>query len=179
MDQKNKKILLLPLAIIGFVVLVACNKQYKPVKQQIQVKNNQGIYAPMIRLAQTIDYPQSKRALKKQIMIHNDQHNKKREKSLFGAQYQDLPFIQYKSLLDREVKQLERKLRKLRKKKTQNYRQENEIRALIAQLTNLNHIIITSDEYYQEKLKLAEQKSGLSGIFNFGLGSLARKVIPI
>jgi hypothetical protein len=181
---KKTRVLLLP-TIIGLVMLSGCNKQPLPSNSKTPVSKKQGIYAQiennyasMTKLAETIDCSSSKQELKKQIMIHNDQHNKKRSKSMFGAQYQDLPFVQYKNILDKQIKQLERSLKKLLKKRTHEKEQENEIRTLITQLENLNQVIVTSDEYRQEKLKLAE-KSSSWGIFNFGLGSLVRKIIPV
>ncbi len=183
MIQRKKQATVLSL-IVGLVLLSICSKK-QPAKQISGKKQTictqiENTYAPMIKVTETINHPQSKQELKKHIMIHNDMHNKKRNKSLFGAQYQDLPFVQYKTLLDKRVRQLHRSLRKLRKKRNeQNKRGEGEIEGLITQLEDLNRVVITSEEYRQEKLALAGQKGSPWGIVKFGLGSLVRKLIPV
>jgi len=171
--------------IVGLVLLSACNKKQIPVqridkeeKKQALYTNLEETYAPMIKLAQAINYPSNKQEFNNQIMLHNDLHNKKKSKNLFGAPYQDLPFVQYKNLLDKRIKQLQRYIRKLRKKKNnQDKNYENKITKLISQLEDLNRVTITSEEYRQEKLKLADKKSGSWGILSF-VGSLVSKVIP-
>ncbi len=184
MMQRKQQAIVVPL-IVGLLLLFFCTKKQTPVpkpdkKDQTIYTQMQETYAPMIKLTETINHPQSKKELKEHIMIYNDMYNKKRNKNLFGNPYQDLPFIQYKNLLDKRVKQLQRYLRKLRKKRNeQNKRHEGEIEGLILQLEHLNQTIITAEEYRQEKLTLAGQKGSPWGIVKFGLGSLVRKFIPV
>lgn len=152
-------------------------KKNPTIYTQIQEK-----YGPMIKLIDTIDHPITKREFKKYIMLYNDAYNKKKNNSLFGTPYQDLPFIQCKNLLDKHMKKLQRHQRKLRtKRKDKEYnRHEHEIQTLISQLDQLNRAIITSEEYRQEKLKRTDQtNSGPWNILKFSLGSLMYKFMPV
>jgi len=171
----------------GLALLSTCIRKQipdcKPIKKsqtictQIQQK-----YDPMIKLIDTIEHPISKQEFKKHIMLYNDAYNKKKNNSLFGAPYQDLPFMQCKNLIDKYMKKLQRYLRKLRKKTDAKEcnRHEREVQTLIVQLEQLNRAIITSEEYRQEKLRRADQKnSGPWNILTFSFGSLMRKFIPI
>ncbi len=139
-------------------------------------------YGPMIKLIDTIDHPISKQEFKKHIMLYNDAYNKKKNKSLFGAPYQHLPFTQCKNLLDKQMKKLQRYLRKLRKKtNNKEYNKcEREVQTLTIQLEQLDRAIITSEEYRQEKLKQADQSNnGPWNILKLGLGSLIGRFIPV
>jgi len=150
-------------------------------KDQTICSQMQKKYSPMIKLIDTIDHPISKKEFKKQIMLYNDAYNKKKNKSLFGANHQDLPFMQCKNLLDKCIKKLQRYLCKLQKKKNKKEynRFEPEVQTLIVQLEQLNRAIITSEEYRQEKLQHADQKNnGPWSILTFGFGALIRKFIP-
>ena len=185
---QGKQLSLLLLLIMGGLVLLSAHirkktPDCKPIKKDQTIYTQiQEQYDPMIKLIDTIDHPISKQEFKKQIMLYNDAYNKKKNKTLFGALYQDLPFMQCKNLLDKHMKKLQRYLRKLRKKRNNKEynRREYEIQTLIVQLEQLNRTIIISEEYRQEKLKRAGQKiSGPWGILTLGFGSLIRKFIPI
>ena len=183
----QKKQLPLLLLMEGLAFLLAHIKKetpdYKPLqKNQTIYTQIQEKYSPMIKLVDTIDHPISKQKFKKHIMLYNDAYNKKKNKNLFGAPYQHLPFMQCKNLLDKQIKTLQRYLRKLRKKTDdQEYnKNEPEIQTLIVQLEQLNRAIITSEEYRQEKLKRADQKSsGSWNILKFAFGSLMGRFIPV
>ncbi len=156
MTQRKQPLLLL--FIGGLLFLTGCIK--KQATESKSLKRNQTIYkhiqethSPIIKLADTINLPRNQQKLKEHIMIHNEDAYS----LVSNDPYQDLAFIQYKILIDRHIKQLQRYLDKLRKKSDEKYyAREHEVQTLIAQLEQLKQAIIISEEYRQEKLKLAE-----------------------
>ncbi len=125
------------------------NKQLKVnhlKKNQTIYKHIQKTHSPIIKLADTINRPRSKQKLKEHIMIHNEDAYS----LVSNDSYQDLAFMQYKILIDRHIKQLQRYLDKLRKKTGEKYyTREHEVQTLIGQLKQLKQAIIISEEYRQ------------------------------
>jgi len=187
MIQEKQLSLLLLLTMGGLALLSAHIRKQTPdcksfKKDQTIYTQVQKKYSPMIKLIDTIDHPITRQEFKKHIMLYNDAYNKKKNNSLFGAPYQDLPFMQCKNLLDKYTKKLQRYLRKLHKKKNNKKynRYEHEIQILITQLEQLSRAIITSEEYRQEKLKRIDQKNSAPwNILKLGFGSLVHKFIPV
>jgi len=192
-QTQNKLLLSILILMIALIGLPSCQKKdaasaafkkpvriYKPmVKKQTAYETASRAYAPVLPLLDTIELPSSKQQLKEHIMLHNDRYNKKHTCNLFNAQYHNLPFVQYKWLLDRRIKQLKRYVGKLAKQAADQYnRLEQNIQNLIAQLEHLNEIIVTAEEYRQEKLTQTEHGGfGPFSIVKFGLGTIVRKLI--
>lgn len=153
---------------------------YNPLKKRQAVYEQVSrIYAPILPFIQTIDLLSKKQQLKEYIMLQNDAYNKSKKGKFFRASYHDLPFVQYKYLLDKRINQLKRYTKKLTTKINDcDTILERNIQNLVAQLEQLNEIIVKFEEYRQEKLVLAEQGRNSSfGILKFGFTTLIRKLI--
>lgn len=165
---------------IGIPIQKKQKRIYNPRKKR-QATYEQAFrnYAPVLPLIQTIELPTSKQKLQEHIMLHNDQYNKQKNNVLLSAPYHDVPFIQYKWILEKRIRVLKHYSKKLTAK-TDSYNTtlEQNIQNLIAQLEQLNEIIVTSQEYRQEKLALAAQGRNTSfGILKFGFTTVLRKLI--
>lgn len=188
-------VVIIMLIIGALLALPACQKEHtasprKNTKKQTRIylplKKKQAafeavtrMYAPVLPLIATIDFPTTKLRLKEHIMLQNDVYNKRKSNALLDASYYDLPFVQYKWLLDKHIRQLQRYAGKLTQKAdNQGTVLEGDIQGLIAQLEQLNEIIVKSEEYRQEKLALASQgRMNTFGILKFGFGTVLRKLI--
>ncbi|HXW85725.1 MAG TPA: hypothetical protein VEK38_00125 [Candidatus Bathyarchaeia archaeon] len=132
------------------------------------VKNHYTI----LTIAQT-EHDSSHFELKKEILLRNDLYNKEQEKRFMANNaYKDLPLLQYKNSIDKDIAQLNRYLKKIIKKTTKNVGNlEKNMQKLVAQLEQVNTIIIVMPEYHQEKIKAADLQNGFamkfltSGIF--------------
>jgi len=179
----NNRAIAITLSILILLGLSSCQQKssriYNPIiKKQTTYQRTKEEYAPMLSLLNIMDLPESKQKLKNHILLHNDSYNKSKKSLLFSPANQNLPFVQYKNLLDRRIAQLKEYTFTLRKKSNSTYDSlEKEIHQLIAQLEHLNEVIVTTNEYHQEKIRIKENNEAMPlKIFSFGLSTVVKKL---
>ena len=179
---KKSQAFLWLVSISSLLFFSACQKNHKRIynplkKKQTAYKDAINEYSVILPLLKTIDNPATKQLFKEHIMLRNDAYNK--QKNSFFNSCKDLPYAQYKQKLDRRIGQIKRYAHKLSRKANNAYNTlEKDLQTLIAQLEHLNEVIVTAEEYRQEKLKLSERGGfGPFGILKFGLGTIIRKLI--
>lgn len=103
---QKKQLSLLFLLTGGLILLPSCTKKQTPFRRnEVIYTHIQKTHDPVIKLIDTINHPISKQEFKKHILIYNDSD------SLFSDPCQYLPFIKYKNLIDKQIKQLQGYLR--------------------------------------------------------------------
>jgi len=115
-------------------------------------------------------------SLRQHILITNDRYNTEVKKRLLkNNPYEDLPFLQYKKNLEKITKQLDHYGQKVPNKA------EYFHATVMAQLADLKKAIISTPEYHQEMLKIAQVNEALpikllkSGLFS----TLFKLVLPV
>lgn len=117
--------------------------------------------------------------VKKFLLLRNDAYNKSKETgSVFGKKNTDFPYLQYKELIDKDIRRLATyKKRIMHRGVAGKSALFDAIKSTQKALERINQFIITSDEYHQEKVRRAESSSFPLSLVVGGIFSIAKKII--
>jgi hypothetical protein len=184
MKKKQTTYRFLIIGIVALLSLSACKKRTKRAhnpfeKKQYTYEETVNQYATILPCINSISFPYTKQILKNHIMLCNDTFNKSKDSITLAIPHQNLPYVQYKYLLDKRIDQLKRYILYLEHTKAPTrIALREKIRLLIEQLEQLNEIIVITDEYRQEKIKLVKSETmTILTFLQFSVSTIIKKLI--